>query len=93
MTVEERAATIPLFRPEMCSFNLGSINFALHTSLRSIKEFKYSWEKEYLEKSKDFVFKNTFKGFEYLCIITQESETRPNWRFTMWGISTNLIIW
>lgn len=77
MTVEERAATIPVFRPEMCSFNLGSINFALHTSLPSIKEFKYPWEKEYLEKSKDFIFKNTFKDFEYLCKITQESETRP----------------
>ena len=46
MTVEERAATIPIFNPEMCSFNLGSINFALHTSLPSIKEFRYPWEEK-----------------------------------------------
>lgn len=77
MTVEERAATIPIFRPEMCSFNLGSINFALHTALRAIKEFKYPWEKEYLEMSKDFIFKNTFKDFEYLCTIIKETETKP----------------
>ena len=67
MTVEERAAIVPLFKPEMCSFNMGSINFALHTSLKYLKEFKYPWEKPYLEMSKDFVFKNTFKDFEYLC--------------------------
>jgi uncharacterized protein (DUF849 family) len=77
MTVEERAAPVALFKPEMCSFNMGSINFALHTPLKHLKELKYPWEKEYLEKSKDFIFKNTFKDFEYLCKITQENQTKP----------------
>jgi len=77
MTVEERARVVPLFSPEMCSFNLGSINFALHTSIERIKEFKYDWEKPYLEKSKDFVFKNTFQDFEYLCKIIRENGTKP----------------
>ena len=77
MTVEERAATIPLFKPEMCSFNMGSINFALHPALRAIKEYKYPWEKQYLEMSKDFVFKNTFKDLEYLSKITKQNQTRP----------------
>ncbi len=77
MTVQERAATIPLFKPEMCSFNMGSINFALHTAARTIKEYKYPWEKKYLEMSKDFVFKNTFQDFDYLCKVTQENNTKP----------------
>lgn len=77
MTVEERAAVVPLFKPEMCSFNMGSINFALHTSLKYLKEFKYPWEKPYLEMSKDFVFKNTFKDFEYLCEVTRANNTKP----------------
>jgi uncharacterized protein (DUF849 family) len=77
MTVEERAAVVPMFKPEMCSFNMGSINFALHTSLKHIKEFKFEWEKPYLEMSKDFVFKNTFKDFEYLCHVTQKNEVKP----------------
>lgn len=77
MTVEERAATIPLFKPEMCSFNMGSINFALHTSARHIKEFKFPWEQQYLEMSKDFIFKNTFKDFEYLVKVTKENNTKP----------------
>jgi uncharacterized protein (DUF849 family) len=77
MTVEERAATIPLFKPEMCSFNMGSINFALHDSLKSIKEFKYPWEREYLEMSRDFIFKNTFKDFDYLAKVTRDNNTKP----------------
>jgi len=77
MTIEERAQVVPLFKPEMCSFNMGSINFALHTALKYIKEFKYPWEKPYLEMSKDFVFKNTFKDFDYLCKVTQENNTKP----------------
>lgn len=77
MTVEERAAVVPNFKPEMCSFNMGSINFALHPALAYVKEFKYPWEKPYLEMSKDFVFKNTFKDFDYLCEIIRENNTKP----------------
>ena len=76
MTIEERAHVVPLFKPEMCSFNMGSINFALHPALKYLKEFKYPWEKPYLEMSKDFVFKNTFKDFEYLCQVIQENNTQ-----------------
>jgi uncharacterized protein (DUF849 family) len=53
------------------------MNFALHTGLASVKEFKYSWEKEYLNGSKDFVFKNTFKDLEYLCALIKENGTKP----------------
>ncbi len=77
MTVQERAAVVPLFKPEMCSFNMGSINFALHTALGSVKEFKYPWEKQYLEMSKGFIFKNTFEDFDYLCQVTRENQTKP----------------
>ena len=77
MTIEERTAVIPKLKPEMCSFNLGSINFALHKSIQGIKTFKFEWEKEYLEKSKDFIFKNTFKDFEYICKILSETTTKP----------------
>jgi uncharacterized protein (DUF849 family) len=77
MTVEERARVVPIFKPEMCSFNMGSINFALHEALAVIKEFKYPWEKQYLELSKDFVFKNSFKDLDHLCEMTRENHTRP----------------
>ncbi len=77
MTVEERARVIPVFKPEMCSFNMGSINFALHPALATIEEFRYPWEQRYLEASRDFVFKNTFRDLEYLGPLTTENATKP----------------
>jgi uncharacterized protein (DUF849 family) len=49
----------------------------LHTALGSVKEFKYPWEKQYLEMSKGFIFKNTFEDFDYLCQVTRENQTKP----------------
>jgi len=77
MTVQERAANVPEFKPEMCSFNLGSMNFALHTALKRHSQWKYPWEPKYLEMSKDFVFKNTFLDFEHLCRVTRENGVKP----------------
>lgn len=77
MTVQERAANVPEFKPEMCSFNLGSMNFALHTALKRQRQWKYPWEPKFLEMSKDFVFKNTFLDFEHLCRVTRENGVKP----------------
>ena len=30
------------------------------------KEFKYDWERQHLENSRDFIFRNTFKDIEYV---------------------------
>lgn len=77
MTVEERAANVGVFKPEMCSFNLGSMNFGLHPALKRHEEWKHPWEPKFLEMSKDFVFKNTFLDFEHLCKITREHHVKP----------------
>jgi uncharacterized protein (DUF849 family) len=77
MTVKERTANVPAFKPEMCSFNLGSMNFAFHGPLKRRRDWKYSWEPQYLEMSKDFIFKNTFLDFEYLCRMVRENQVKP----------------
>ena len=77
MTVQERAANVGVFKPEMCSFNLGSMNFGLHPALKRRENWRYAWEPKYLEMSKDFVFKNTFLDFEHLCKITRENRVKP----------------
>lgn len=77
MSVRERAANVGVFAPEMCSFNLGSMNFALHPPLKRIKEWRYEWEPAYLEASKDFVFKNTFHDLEHLCSLVREHNVKP----------------
>jgi len=59
MTLDQRLAAPKANAPEMCSLNMGSMNFALYPMLARIKEFRYDWEKPFLENSDDVVFKNT----------------------------------
>src|SRR6267154_2940496 len=44
MTVEERIAAAEKLSPEMCSLNMGSMNFALYPMARRFKTWKYDWE-------------------------------------------------
>jgi uncharacterized protein (DUF849 family) len=64
MTVEERLAAPLRASPEMCSLNMGSMNFGLYPMLNRYKEFKYDWEKPYLEGTDDLIFRNTFRDIE-----------------------------
>ncbi len=64
MTLAERLAAPLRAKPEMCSLNMGSMNFGLFPMLDRYKEFKYEWERKHLENSRDFIFRNTFKDIE-----------------------------
>jgi uncharacterized protein (DUF849 family) len=64
MTVDERLAAPLRASPEMCSLNMGSMNFGLYPMLARYKEFKHEWERAHLENSRDFIFRNTFKDIE-----------------------------
>ena len=66
MSLEERSAAARVFKPELCSMNMGSMNFGLFPVLDRVTEFKYSWERDYLEGSRDLIFRNTFKDIERL---------------------------
>ena len=79
MTTGERLKAVPNFKPELASFNAGSINFALFDipNRMKIEEWKYPWEKAYLEMTKDFIFPNTFKSLEEFARIFKENGTKP----------------
>ena len=64
MTLDERLAAPLRTKPELCSLNMGSMNFGLYPMLNKYKEFKYDWEAPFLEASRDFIFKNTFTDIE-----------------------------
>lgn len=66
MTVAERLKAALYFKPEMCSLNMGSINFALFNAAKRITEWKHDWEKSYVLGSDDYVFRNTFKDIRYI---------------------------
>jgi len=76
MTVEERVAPAARFKPEVASLNMGSMNFGIFPMLGRFKEFKYDWERTYLENSRDHVFKNTFKDIEYILKTCAGNGTR-----------------
>lgn len=59
MTLDERLAAPIRAEPEMCSLNMGSMNFALYPAAERVTEWQHDWEKPFLETSDDLVFKNT----------------------------------
>ena len=75
--IEQRVATVKIFRPELASLNAGSINFALFPLLSRYKEWKFEWEKERLANSEDSIFSNTFKSMREYCAIFNEAGTKP----------------
>jgi uncharacterized protein (DUF849 family) len=76
MTVAERTAASRHFKPEMSSLNMGSMNFGLYPVKNRVKEFRYEWEPGYLERSRDFIFKNTFADIEHLLAMGKENGTK-----------------
>jgi uncharacterized protein (DUF849 family) len=64
MSVPDRLAAPLKASPEMCSLNMGSMNFGLFPMLGRYKEFAHPWERAHLENSRDFIFRNTFKDIE-----------------------------
>lgn len=66
MTVQERLEAAVKASPEMTSLNMGSMNFGLFPILDKMQDFKHDWEPQYLENSRDFIFRNTFKDIEYI---------------------------
>jgi uncharacterized protein (DUF849 family) len=77
MTLAERLAYPLQAKPELCSLNMGSMNFAFHRAARSITEWKHDWEKEHIEGSEDLIFRNTFRDIKHvLAILGDEHGTR-----------------
>ncbi|MBN2256086.1 MAG: 3-keto-5-aminohexanoate cleavage protein [Deltaproteobacteria bacterium] len=77
MTTEQRVEPVTRFKPELASFNAGSINFALFHALDKFKEFKFPWEPQYLGMSEDFIFPNTFKSMKDFSYIFDKNGTKP----------------
>jgi uncharacterized protein (DUF849 family) len=76
MTVAERMRPAMEFQPEVASLNMGSMNFGLFPMLERFNEFKYEWERQGLEKSRDLVFKNTYADIETILEFGRSNGTR-----------------
>ena len=76
MLLDERLLPCTVFKPEVASLNMGSMNFGLFPMLNRYKDLKHQWEFDLLEGSRDRVFKNTFTDIEYILKTCAENGTR-----------------
>ena len=76
MRVDERVLPAARFEPEVASLNMGSMNFGLFHLVDKYKPFKFDWERDHLEASRDLVFRNSFKDIEYVLETCYDNGTR-----------------
>jgi uncharacterized protein (DUF849 family) len=74
MTLDQRLAAPKRAEPEMCSLNMGTMNFALYPAADRISDWKHDWEEPFLRNSDDLVFKNTPRDIAR--ILTEMGEER-----------------
>ena len=76
MGIDERLRPCAHFKPEVASLNMGSINFGLYPMLSRFTEFRFDWERPYLEGSDDRIFKNTFRDIANILTTCAANGTR-----------------
>jgi uncharacterized protein (DUF849 family) len=76
MSPQDRLAGALAFSPEMCSLNMGSMNFSFHEMGAKVTEWKFPWEKQYILDSERFIFRNTFEDIRRNYELLAEHGTR-----------------
>lgn len=66
MTLEERLAYPLRLKPELCSLNMGSMNFSIHPIAKKMNSWRFDWERPFVEGMEDLIFRNTFKDIKYI---------------------------
>lgn len=64
MSIEDRLAAPLKAEPELCSLNMGSMNFGIFHAGAKITDWKYDWEKPYIERTRESIVSNTFAQIE-----------------------------
>ena len=77
MTIDERARVVTALRPELATFNVGSFNFGIFHARRQAS--MAPWELEYLDGTREYVFRNTFADIHRLAEIFREAGTKPEY--------------
>ncbi|MFT5226484.1 MAG: hypothetical protein ACI8XX_002243 [Polaribacter sp.] len=66
MTVEDRMRAAVQASPEMCSLNMGSMNFGIFPLAERYDNWQHDWEPQLLNATRDTVFRNTFSDIDTL---------------------------
>jgi uncharacterized protein (DUF849 family) len=89
MSIDERARVVTECGPEMATFNCGSFNFGIFMA-RQRPEMA-AWERDYLESTRDYVFRNTFADLYRLSELFREAGTKPEYELYDVGHLYNLL--
>jgi uncharacterized protein (DUF849 family) len=76
MSLADRLAAAERFKPELCSLNMGTMNFSFFPAASRIDQWKYPWERAYLLASDDYIFRNTFKDIAHILSTMSDSGTK-----------------
>ena len=77
LSIQDRIKPAKTFSPEMCSLNMGSLNFAFHPIASRYSSWKFDWEEEYIKSSEGNIFRNTFEDIR----IAAENLVEHNIKF------------
>lgn len=66
MSLEDRLRAARRFSPEMCSLNMGTMNFALYPMAEKPRDWQFDWEEPFLRGTDDLVFKNTPRDIAHI---------------------------
>jgi len=77
-TIEERLNVIKVLQPELCTCNLGTINYGGFPMIPKYQgQWKFDWEEEFLELTRREPFTSNFADIEtMLKYLTNETGTR-----------------
>jgi uncharacterized protein (DUF849 family) len=64
MSLDQRLAPALRVAPEVASMNMGSFNFNISAAAEKRTEWRFDWERPYLEGSRDLILSNTFTQIE-----------------------------
>ena len=78
-TAEERIAIVPLVEPEIASHDIGCLGGARDKIIVRTKEWKYDWEKPYLERYRTECFVTTQAEIESMAKQMQKVGTKPEY--------------
>jgi uncharacterized protein (DUF849 family) len=78
MSVQERLQGVVELKPELCTLNLGTMNYGSFPMIdRYQGQFKYDWEEPYLESTRAEPFVSTYADIEYMLkVIGPQTGTR-----------------
>jgi uncharacterized protein (DUF849 family) len=92
MIPQDRLRGVSLCQPELGTFNLGTMNFSMHPVARRYnpEDWQFDWEFDYVDGTKDFIFRNTFGDMEIYASTMKEKNVKPEFEAYDVGHLNNL---